>query len=341
MTTTAQLLAVVKDIDELMPAPLKREILSGRAEMLQAHGTVSFAAVRDAGHILIPCFKCWPCTVPSVYACGALIWQWETSHGIDAGQAETKPQEYMGRCVAVGKYLRRLMRRARRLASKTEESRDEVMTRMKSLIDFPSRNSDDGNSDFAPSPYRGDDAAASTAMVPISPSSDSDAESRHGPERKRMYRKTEDPLWVVPTDTAGPSVIVTPVMQSSMARKIAQKKLTESRIIDGDRVMPQNFKEENREAYIRLPEECLPQKPSNGKHNFTIADTAGAVVEVHLRNKAFFIKRKQGGEPWRKRGTVLVESPQVAWGSCDTVEAAWEKVKAKMGGWRLLGDESD
>ena len=56
-----------------------------------------------------------------------------------------------------------------------------------------------------------------------------------------------------------------------------------------------------------------PRQGSNGKYNYTVRDNGGGrncrVLEVQLRDKAFFIKKGAGGQSWTK----VSGSPMISW----------------------------
>ena len=88
--------------------------------------------------------------------------------------------------------------------------------------------------------------------------------------------------------------------------------------------------EKARKAYMCLPSFLLPQKPMTGRLNFTIADRNGAKVEIQLGSQTFFIRNWSDGTRWITKDHG---SPNVAWRTHETIEAAWEQVEEKIGGW--------
>ena len=70
---------------------------------------------------------------------------------------------------------------------------------------------------------------------------------------------------------------------------------------DPTRVMPENFSEEVLDAYLRLPEEALPNTKSHGKFNYTVTNTEGSRlrIEVHLSERRFWVKLDATGNTYK------------------------------------------
>jgi hypothetical protein len=62
---------------------------------------------------------------------------------------------------------------------------------------------------------------------------------------------------------------------------------------------------------------------TSGRYSYTLQHANGAVVQVLLRERAFFFKKQKGGEAWGKNA-------HHAWAAYDTVEAAWGDVKRQL-----------
>ena len=88
------------------------------------------------------------------------------------------------------------------------------------------------------------------------------------------------------------------------------------------------------DAYIRLPDACLPQGKTRGKGNYTIKDQLGSIVEVHLMTRAFFIKKKQNVVV-PKHATEWC-APHVPWAMSKGVEEAWAEVVRRLGNWQEM-----
>ena len=78
---------------------------------------------------------------------------------------------------------------------------------------------------------------------------------------------------------------------------------------------------------LGVPEEALPQGPSKGQSNYTIHCSLGAIVEVQLTKKAFWMKKSRGGLAYN-------QSPKgFAWSKHGGVVECWAKV-VEMVGWQ-------
>jgi len=159
----------------------------------------------------------------------------------------------------------------------------------------------------------------------------------HPPSILRVYPDgcPEEPAWVagVLTSLAQKDVpVITPTMQNSMVaerrERIAGFDLTMEPVIDPERQMPGNLKEECRVAFMRIPEAALPQGVCRGGSNFTINDLSGAKIEVQLLSKKFYIKRLSGG-------LAVPEgmAPGFSWAVNGSINAAWEAACEAVGGW--------
>ena len=69
--------------------------------------------------------------------------------------------------------------------------------------------------------------------------------------------------------------------------------------------MPPNFAENCRETWDSLPSECLPSSVCRGKLSYTLTSQGGAKVEVHLKAKAFFTRRRRAAKNGAKTQTTL------------------------------------
>lgn len=87
--------------------------------------------------------------------------------------------------------------------------------------------------------------------------------------------------------------------------------------------LPANFAPEFSEAWFSLPLERLPTTVVFGKMTYTLRNENSAVVEVNLARKAFFYKKKRGGDGWQGPRTH-------AWSSCNSVAEAWMACKTAL-----------
>lgn len=85
-----------------------------------------------------------------------------------------------------------------------------------------------------------------------------------------------------------------------------------------------------------MPNFLQQQTPSAGKYNFTVREAANAsgvrVVEIQLRDRAFYVKKTTGGVPYDSK---VNGSPMVSWGQSASMDDAWSKTVAKLGGWDM------
>jgi len=73
-----------------------------------------------------------------------------------------------------------------------------------------------------------------------------------------------------------------------------------------------------------------------GKYNYTIKDCklkTARVLEIQLRDRAFYVKKKTGGVKFDAKETG--ESPMVSWSIYATWELAWAKALEKLGGFGM------
>ena len=79
---------------------------------------------------------------------------------------------------------------------------------------------------------------------------------------------------------------------------------------------------------LQIPEEALPQCQGKGKHSYTVKNKDNtAVIEVLLRNKAFYCKRAHASLSGASPG-------QIGWKTVGGVQAAWRAAKERVG-WDL------
>jgi hypothetical protein len=76
---------------------------------------------------------------------------------------------------------------------------------------------------------------------------------------------------------------------------------------------------------VGLPQEAYPQRAGAGKFSYTIVSVSGAVIEVQIRTKAYYLKKIAGGK-------ALPEDcmPLVAWKRHGGVVDAWTFAKERV-----------
>ena len=87
------------------------------------------------------------------------------------------------------------------------------------------------------------------------------------------------------------------------------------------------------DRYRSLPT-WLHKQVGNGKFNYTIRDSessSGRVLQIHLRERAFYVMKRTGGEAYSSQSG----SPMVSWGMYATWQDAWGACREKLGGWAL------
>ncbi len=134
------------------------------------------------------------------------------------------------------------------------------------------------------------------------------------------------------TASAGP--IATPKAQQSQPKPAAAEKYdVEKQLVpDMSRAIPANFDETVHPCFMRLPAQSLPQSACQGKFNYSIKDTTGVLIEVQLKNRIFRVIRCKEGLMWNQ---FLHGSPNVAWRSHDSIEAAFDKAIEMAGSWSV------
>ena len=80
---------------------------------------------------------------------------------------------------------------------------------------------------------------------------------------------------------------------------------------------------------LGVPAEALPQCPSRGSQNYTISGPSGAVVEVQLMKKAFWLKKYPNGDTFKTSQETGPTSR--AWQKHNGVSECWELVKSVIG----------
>ena len=74
-----------------------------------------------------------------------------------------------------------------------------------------------------------------------------------------------------------------------------------------------------------IPRDAWPNlsRANRGHHSYTLSDGKGAVVEILLQKRGFFIKKVKNG----------FEGPQghVSWGKFENVQTAWDVVRSRSG----------
>ena len=107
--------------------------------------------------------------------------------------------------------------------------------------------------------------------------------------------------------------------------KTAKTALLELPVVDELRVFPSNFDAVCRDAFLRVPDEALPQKECKGRLNYTVRYGVSS-FEVQLMTKAFVVKKNAFGEDVKRSETF---SPVCSWIAMNGPDAAWEEAKRK------------
>ena len=106
---------------------------------------------------------------------------------------------------------------------------------------------------------------------------------------------------------------------------MAKNSLEKFRVVDELRVVPPNFDESVRGAFLRVPDEALPQQESKGRFNYTLR-IGLSVFEIQLANRAFVLKKNIYGEDVKRSENY---TPICSWIGMNGADVAWEVAKQK------------
>eukprot|EP00929_Paragymnodinium_shiwhaense_P066600 TRINITY_DN3340_c0_g1_i3.p1 TRINITY_DN3340_c0_g1~~TRINITY_DN3340_c0_g1_i3.p1 ORF type:complete len:475 (+),score=93.16 TRINITY_DN3340_c0_g1_i3:72-1427(+) len=173
----------------------------------------------------------------------------------------------------------------------------------------------------------------------LAPAEGSDEEDKMVDELMAQYAPSDADVFDPPTKKARPATesietafvdvpkprdAPAPADQSMIAAAFKRHGdfLSTQPIVNKNRVVPESLCTSVHEAYLRLPECCLPQAEPKGKYNFIVKSAKGSSFEVQLSHCTFFIKKARGQT--MKRSEQF--SPNVAWQTFDTITEALEEV---------------
>jgi hypothetical protein len=306
-----------------------------------------------------------PTVVPSAYTIGSVLMTVDSQLGgvlfrtMNPMASETdKRAEKMKLALGEAAHGKQLIQMARLAARNGPASRDPVIQELKSMIIFaPKSNSEKPKvprtvlsplSVPAHSPTEVDDIH-DTNVVPSMPGTDEPVIPpslpqasalvlplpRDPPSKKARVLHNEAPDFVngvvASLQAASTNPLATPKAQLSQPRPAAEKYEVEKQVIpDETRSIPANFDETIHASYMRLPERALPQGGCQGKFNYSIKDTTGALIEVQLKNRIFRVIRTTGGQMWNQ---FLNGSANVPWRNHDSIEQSFDKTLELAGGW--------